>query len=176
MGWPRLDGIARTNAILAQVRTDHIPLKLAKLPSECDSAIATSSLSPGCHAQRALSQPLHNQAHTFGSVPRECPFASWFQTDDLTLNSFPLAPRQVKLEENHDATPGTVWISWQSQNMFSSCAICRVVSYSWSSATTNLSARRTLSTRSSLPCFRDRRARTNLSRLDSDTPLRATYT
>jgi len=47
MGWPRLDGIARTNAILAQVRTEHIPLKLAKLPSECDSAIATSSLSPG---------------------------------------------------------------------------------------------------------------------------------
>ena len=72
--------------------------------------------------------------------------------------------------------PGTVWISWQSQNMFSSCAICRVVSYSWSSATTNLSARRTLSTGSSLPCCRDRRARTNLSRLDSDTPLRATYT
>jgi hypothetical protein len=75
------------------------------------SAIATSSLSPlVCHAQRALSQPLHNQAHIFGSVPRECPFASWLQTDDLTLNPFPLAPRQVKLEENHDATQIPKWI------------------------------------------------------------------
>src|ERR1700677_4056964 len=66
--------------------------------------------------------------------------------------------------------------SRQSQNMFSSCAICRVASYSWSSATTNLSARRTLSTESSLPCRRAIRARTNLSRTDWDTSLRATYT
>jgi hypothetical protein len=114
MGGPRLDGIARTNAILAQVRTEHIPLKLAKLPSECDVRSPRRPC-PRSHAQRALSQPLYNQAHTFGSVPRECPFASWFQTDDLTLNSFPLAPRQVKLEENHDATQIPKWIFEQEK-------------------------------------------------------------
>ena len=47
------------------------------------------------HAQRALSQPLLNQSHTLGSVPREWPFAGWFQPTDLTLNSFPLASRQL---------------------------------------------------------------------------------
>jgi hypothetical protein len=40
------------------------------------------------HAQRARSEPLPNQAHSFGSVPRECPFASWLQTDDLTIEFF----------------------------------------------------------------------------------------
>jgi hypothetical protein len=71
------------------------------------------------HAQRARSEPLQNQAHSFGSVPRECPFASWLQTDDLPLNSFPLAPRQVKLEENHDATQIPKWIFDQEKQQVS---------------------------------------------------------
>ena len=40
------------------------------------------------HAQRARSEPLQNQAHSFGSVPRQCPSASWLQTDDLTIEFF----------------------------------------------------------------------------------------
>jgi hypothetical protein len=43
------------------------------------------------------------------------PLRQLFQTDDLTLNSFPLAPRQVKLEENHDATQIPKWIFEQEK-------------------------------------------------------------
>jgi hypothetical protein len=36
-------------------------------------------------------------------------------TDDLTLNSFPLPGRQLRLEENHEAAQISIWIFDQEE-------------------------------------------------------------